>query len=100
MQTRFRHQNKPIYIGIGRNKYSKSIATKLVYQRKPIDTAISEKFVCYNHKTKCTDWCPIPIDGGLGICLRERGRVKDFDLKQKYNITYILHFFCMYWLNF
>ena len=29
------------------NKYSKSIATKLVYQRTPIDTAIYEKFVCY-----------------------------------------------------
>jgi len=23
----------------------------------------------YNHKTKYTDWCPIPNDGGWGICL-------------------------------
>jgi len=38
-----------------RNNYSKSIATKLVYQRKPIDTLIYEKFVCYNHETKYTD---------------------------------------------
>jgi len=52
MQTRFRHQNKPFCIGIG---MSKSIATKLVYKRKPIDTAIYETFVCYNHKTKYTD---------------------------------------------
>ena len=37
------------------NKYSKSIATKLFYQRTPIDNAIYEKFVCYNHKTKYTD---------------------------------------------
>ena len=26
--------------------------------------------VCYNHKTKYTDWCPIPNDGGWGIWLR------------------------------
>ena len=51
MQTRFRHQNKVLE----RNKYSKSIATKLVYQRKPIDTLIYEKFVCNNHETKYTD---------------------------------------------
>ena len=37
------------------NKCNKSIATKLVYLRKSIDTAIYEKFVCYNHKTKYTD---------------------------------------------
>jgi len=29
---------------------------QLFYLRKPIDTAIYEKFVCYNHKTKYTDW--------------------------------------------
>ena len=28
------------------------------------------KFVCYNHTTKYTDWCPKPNDGGWGICLR------------------------------
>ena len=66
MQTLFRHQNKVLE----RNNYSKSIATKLVYQRKTIDTLIYEKFVCYNHKTKYTDWWPIPNDGGWGICLR------------------------------
>jgi len=55
MQTRFRHQNKPFCLDIGINKYSKSIATKVVYQRKLIDTAIYEKFVCYNHKTISTD---------------------------------------------
>jgi len=38
------------------NKYSKSIATQLFYQHTPIDTTIYEKFVCYNHKTKYTDW--------------------------------------------
>ena len=27
--------------------------------------AIYEKFVCYNHKTKYTDWCPIPNEGPL-----------------------------------
>ena len=65
-------------------KYSKSIATQLFYQPTPIDTAIYEMFVCYNHKTKYTNWCPIPNDGGWGICLIhvktcERGRVKDFE---------------------
>jgi len=44
LQTRFRLQNKPFCIVIGM-KYSKSIATKLLYQCKPIDTAIYEKFV-------------------------------------------------------
>ena len=63
------------------NKYSKWIATKLVYQRKPINTAIYEKFVCYNHKTKYTDWCPIPNDGGWGICLRMWKPVKEIALK-------------------
>ena len=29
------------------NRYSKSIATKSVYQHKPIDTAIYETFMCY-----------------------------------------------------
>ena len=43
-------------------------------QHTPIDTAIYEKFVCYNHKTTYTDWCPIPNDGGWGICLRMRNR--------------------------
>ena len=57
------------------------IATKLFYQRKPIDTAIYEKFVCYNHKTKYTDWCPIPNDGGWGICLRMWKPVKEVALK-------------------
>ena len=70
MQTRFRHQNKPFCIVIGINKYSKSIATKFVYQCKPIDTSIYEKLVCYNHKTKYTDRYPIPNDSGWGICLR------------------------------
>ena len=83
------------------NKYSKSIATKLVYQRKPINTAIYEKFVCYNHKTKYTDWCPIPNDGGWGICLRMWKPVKEIALKILNNgrvyITrsIITHFFPM-----
>ena len=51
------------------NKYSESIATQLVYQHTPIDTAIYEKFACYNHKTKHTDWCPILNDSGWGIYL-------------------------------
>ena len=38
------------------SNYSKSIATQLFYQHTPIDTAIYEKFVCYNHKTRYTDW--------------------------------------------
>ena len=42
-----------------------------------IDTAIYEKFVCYNHNTKYTDWCPIPNDGGWGICLRMWKPVKE-----------------------
>ena len=44
LQTRFRLQNKPFCIVIGM-KYSKSIATKLLYQRKPIDTAIYKKVI-------------------------------------------------------
>ena len=35
----------------------------------PIDTAIYKYFVCYNYKSKYTDWCPIPNDSGWGICL-------------------------------
>ena len=42
---------------------------------------IYEKFVCYNHKTKYTDWCPIPNDGGRGICLRMWKPVKEVALK-------------------
>jgi len=49
------------------NKYGKSIATYLFYQHTPIDTVV---YVCYNHKTKYTDWCPIQSDSGWGICLR------------------------------
>ena len=79
MQTRFRHQNKAFCIGIGMNKYSRSIATQLFYQRTPFDTAIYEKFMWFNHKTKYTDWCPIPNDGGWGICLRKWKPVKDFE---------------------
>ena len=70
MQTRFRHQNEPFYMVSEWKKYSKSIATQLFYQHTPIDTVVYEKFVCYNHKTKYTDLCPIPNDGGWGICLR------------------------------
>ena len=36
-------------------KYSKLMETQLFYQPTPIDTAIYEMFVCYNHKTKYTD---------------------------------------------
>ena len=50
MQTHFRHENKPFCIVIG----MKSIATKLFYQHTPIDTAIYEKFMCYNHTTLYT----------------------------------------------
>ena len=39
---------------------------------------------------------PYQLTVGWAFVLRERCRVKDFDLKQKYNITYILHLFCMY----
>ena len=46
------------------NKYSKSFATQLFYQHIPIDTLVYEKFVCYNHKTKYTDGCPIPMTVG------------------------------------
>ena len=77
MQTRFRHRNKVLEW----NNYSKSIATKLVYQRKSIDTTIYEKFECYNHKTKYTDWCPIPNDVGWCICLRMWKSVKQVALK-------------------
>jgi len=78
MQMHFRHQIKPFCIG---NKYSKSIAIKLFYQHTPIDTAIYEKIVCYNHKTKYTDWWPIPNDGGWGICLRMWKPVKEVVIK-------------------
>ena len=37
--------------------------------------------MCYNHKTKYTDWCPIPNDGGWGICLRMWKPVKEVALK-------------------
>jgi len=37
--------------------------------------------ICYNHKTKYTDWCPIPKDGGWGICLRMSKPVKELVLK-------------------
>ena len=46
MQTLFRQQNKPFLQLSEWNKYSKSIATKLFYQRTLIDTAIYEKCVC------------------------------------------------------
>ena len=52
-RTRFHHQNKP-YVSEW-NKCSKSIATQLFYQHTPIDTAIYEKFMCYNYTTKYTD---------------------------------------------
>ena len=38
-------------------------------------------FVCYNHKTKHTDWCPIPNDSGWGICLGMWKPVKEVALK-------------------
>ena len=41
---------------------------------------IYEKFVCYNHYTKYTDWCSIPNDGGWGICLRMWKPVKEVAL--------------------
>ena len=40
------------------------------------------KSLCvFNHKTKYTDWCPIPNDGGWGICLRMWKPVKEVALK-------------------
>ena len=54
---------------------------QLNYSTNVIDTAVYEKFVCYNHKTKYTDWCPIPNDGGWGIRLRMWKPVKEVALK-------------------
>ena len=36
--------------------------------------------MCYNHKTKYTDECPIPKDGRWGICLRMQKPVKEVAL--------------------
>jgi len=55
MQTRFRHQKQTILHRYWNEINSKSIATQLFYQHTPIDTAIYEKFVCYNDKPKYTD---------------------------------------------
>ena len=55
--------------------------TRLFYQHTPIDTMIYEMIVCYNHKTKYTDWCSIPNYGGLGICLRMLKPVKEVAIK-------------------
>ena len=81
MQSHFRHQTNHFTKVSEWNKYSKSIATQLFYQHTPINTAIYEKFVCYNHKTKYTNWCPIPNDSGWGICLCIGKPVKEVALK-------------------
>ena len=83
MQTRFRHQNKPFCIVIG----MKSIATKLFYQHTPIDTAIYEKFVCYNHKTKYTDVPYQMTVGGAFVYVCERDHVIDFEQWSRVYIT-------------
>ena len=41
------------------------------------------KFVCYNHKTKYTEGCPIPNDGGSGIVYVCEKRVKDFEQRSR-----------------
>ena len=43
-----------------------------------------EKFVCYNHKTKYTDWCSIPNDGGWNIYLRMWKPVKEVIMESQY----------------
>ena len=57
MQTRFRHQNKPLY----RNEINKVNQLQLNYFTN-IHLLIPRfmKSLCYNHKTKYTDRCPIP----------------------------------------
>ena len=57
MQMRFGHPNKPFCLVSEWNKYNKSIATKLVYvDLNLLIPLFMKKFVCYNHKTKYTDW--------------------------------------------
>jgi len=55
MQTRFRHNFS--FLHSYRNKINtvNQLATRFFYQHTPIDTAIYEKFLCYNHETKYTD---------------------------------------------
>ena len=66
MQMRFCHQNELFCIDIG----MKQTVNQLQFNYSTnIFLLIYEKFVCYNHKTKYTDWCPIPNYGGWGICL-------------------------------
>ena len=50
---RFRHQNKPFYRY--QNKTNTENQLQLDYSTNMVDTAIYEKFVCYNHTTKYTD---------------------------------------------
>jgi len=56
-------------------------------------------FMCYNHKTKYTDWCPILNDGGWGICLSmwkpgKRSRFDQFEQRSHvYNAVYYNMFF-------
>ena len=50
MQTCFHYQKQTILQRYRNEINSKSIATQLFYQYTLIDTAIYEKFVCYNHK--------------------------------------------------
>ena len=63
------------------NKYSKSIATKLVYQRTPIDTAIYGKCVCLI-TIKLNSLTDVPYQmtvGGAFVYVCKRGRVKDYN---------------------
>jgi len=47
------------------------------------------KFVWYNHKTKYTEGCPIPNDGGSGIVYVCEKRVKDFEQQSRvYNAVF------------
>ena len=61
MQTRFRHQNKPLY----RNEINTVNQLQLNYFTN-IHLLIPQfmKSLCYNHKTKYTDRCPIPNNAG------------------------------------
>ena len=45
--------------------------------------------MCYNYKTKYTEWCPIPSDGGWGMYVKTwlKGPINDFDqLEQRLSV--------------
>ena len=71
--TRFKPVNRILYmwgnVNINAIKQKRIALSNTYYSTNIhlliIDTAVYEKFVCYKHTTKYTDWCPIPNDGGL-----------------------------------